>query len=407
MVATPLGQSAVVVHGDRPDRRLVLGPQYDLRYAAVSPDGRRVVTGSHFSDGQSQSVRVWDGETGRPVRTLPLDGATQAVFSPDRRWLVTSTAGVGSRLWEVGTWREVRRFAQALAAFSPDGRLMAVGDALGVVRLVEPETGREVARLTGPDPVWYNPAGFTPDGTRLLAVGGGNTVGVWDPRAIRGQLKELGLDWEWPEFPPADPPAAAGPPRRVEVVAGVPASAEEKARQDIARFARHHAANPGSPAACDTLAWAYLTAPDRLRDVTAAVPLAEKADRLEPGSAIYRNTLGLAYYRTGRYADAVRTLRPNLGGQGDEALAHDLYVLAMSHHRLGEPARARDYYDWAVRWANAQRDLPDGYAEELAAFRAEAAELLVTAVGGGVEVAPPPREKKWPKSARPGDGPAR
>ena len=76
------------------------------------------------------------------------------------------------------------------------------------------------------------------------------------------------------------------------------------------------------------------------------------------------------------WADAVRVLRPNLDGQKYPDLAHDLYVLAMSHHRLGELARARDYYDWAVRWANAQRDLPEGYADELAAFRAEAGALL-------------------------------
>lgn len=48
----------------------------------------------------------------------------------------------------------------------------------------------------------------------------------------------------------------------------------------------------------------------------------------------------------------------------------------MSHHRLGETARARDYYDWAVRWVQAQRGLDAGHLEELFVFRAEAAKLL-------------------------------
>ena len=48
----------------------------------------------------------------------------------------------------------------------------------------------------------------------------------------------------------------------------------------------------------------------------------------------------------------------------------------MSHHRLGEAARARDYYDWAVRWVQVQRDLKPEHLEELTAFRAEAEELL-------------------------------
>jgi tetratricopeptide (TPR) repeat protein len=106
------------------------------------------------------------------------------------------------------------------------------------------------------------------------------------------------------------------------------------------------------------------------------LPLAEKAVRLAPGNAKHRNTLGVAYYRAGRYREAVEVLRPNLESQEDMDLAYDLYFLAMSHHRLGETARARDYYDWAVRWASVQRGLGAAQLEELAAFRAEAEELF-------------------------------
>jgi Tfp pilus assembly protein PilF len=98
--------------------------------------------------------------------------------------------------------------------------------------------------------------------------------------------------------------------------------------------------------------------------------------RLAPENAQYRNTLGVAYYRTGRYRDAEEVLRPNLDRQDDKVLAFDLYFLAMSYHRLGQTVRARDYYDWAVRWTRAQRDLSAGYLEELALFRSEAEELL-------------------------------
>ena len=131
-----------------------------------------------------------------------------------------------------------------------------------------------------------------------------------------------------------------------------------------------------SAAACNALAWAYLTAPEALRDVPAALPLAEKTVRLAPKPAIYRNTLGVAYYRAGRYREAVETLRPNVEKEADWALAYDLYFLAMSHHRLGETARARDYYDLAVRWVAMQRDLKPHYHEELTALRAEAEKLL-------------------------------
>jgi tetratricopeptide (TPR) repeat protein len=151
---------------------------------------------------------------------------------------------------------------------------------------------------------------------------------------------------------------------------------EERARQDIVRARRGVEANPNAAAACNDLAWAYLVAPAALRDVEAALPLAEKAVRLAPQPAIYRNTLGVAYYRAGRYREAVEVLRPNVEKSADMDLAFDLYFLAMSHHRLGETARARDYLDWAVRWVAMLPDVRPQTREELAAVRAEAEELL-------------------------------
>jgi tetratricopeptide (TPR) repeat protein len=135
-------------------------------------------------------------------------------------------------------------------------------------------------------------------------------------------------------------------------------------------------ANPDDAEAANSLAWWYLKAPESLRDAEAALPLAEKAVRLKPEDAMYRNTLGLAYYRAGRYREAVEALRPNLDKQAEWALAFDLYVLAMSHHRLGETAQARIYYDCSVRWPRTDPGLTPAYLEELDMFRAEAAELL-------------------------------
>ena len=109
--AVPQADSTVVLHRDRPGQRMVLGPQFDVRFSAVSPDGRWVVTSSHWWDGRSKSARIWDAETGRQVRELRLEGSTRARFSPDGQWLLTSTGidNGDTRLWEVGTWREVRR----------------------------------------------------------------------------------------------------------------------------------------------------------------------------------------------------------------------------------------------------------------------------------------------------------
>jgi uncharacterized protein HemY len=89
-----------------------------------------------------------------------------------------------------------------------------------------------------------------------------------------------------------------------------------------------------------------------------------------------RNTLGLAYYRAGRFREAVATLEPNLNDQVDWALAYDLYFLAMSHHQLGESVRARQFYDLALRWSVAHHEALNPYVVELSAIQAEASTLL-------------------------------
>jgi hypothetical protein len=70
------------------------------------------------------------------------------------------------------------------------------------LRLLDIASHRDVATLEDPnlDSIWQ--ALVTPDGTKLIAVNMVKGMHVWDLRLIRRQLKDLGLDWDWPEFPP-------------------------------------------------------------------------------------------------------------------------------------------------------------------------------------------------------------
>ena len=219
---------------------------------------------------------------------------------------------------------------------------------------------------------------FTPDGTKLIGLSIG--VRVWDLRLIRRQLAEMGLDWDAPSYLPADRVTTNAQLLKVEVSLGDPAqlaqSREKDTRLAIEQLRHVLKKTPDSANTCNNLAWLCLTAPEALRDVKAAVPLAENAVRLVPGNGMFVNTLGVAYYRAGRYREAIDVLRPNFDRHPDEALAFDLYFLAMSHHRLGETVRARDYFDWAVRWTGTQKGLSAGHVEELKMFRAEAEELM-------------------------------
>src|SRR5262249_4749531 len=105
VVAIPAYQSGAVVWHREGKRTLRLGPQEDVRYSAVSPEGRWVATGSHWLH-EGSGAKVWDAQTGQLAEDLPVGGLCSVRFSPDGRWLLTGSAGSGGpRLWEVGTWK--------------------------------------------------------------------------------------------------------------------------------------------------------------------------------------------------------------------------------------------------------------------------------------------------------------
>jgi tetratricopeptide (TPR) repeat protein len=126
--------------------------------------------------------------------------------------------------------------------------------------------------------------------------------------------------------------------------------------------------------ACNNMAWQLVTGPAQERDPAQALPLAEKAVALRPEGPSYRNTLGAAYYRLGRYGPAVEALERSLREtQGEYAAAYDLFFLAMCHARRGAAAKAKGCYDRAVTWVQGRRNrLPAGAEQELDALRAEA-----------------------------------
>jgi serine/threonine protein kinase/WD40 repeat protein/tetratricopeptide (TPR) repeat protein len=194
-------RGAVVVHRGPPAPMVRLQPQQDVRNCAVSPDGHWVATGSHGNT-DGLGAKVWEAATGQPVKELPVPGLCMVAFSSDGRWLLTN--GGGCRLWEAGSWNEGRKIGGANGCFSPDSRLLAVEDSAGAIRLVRPDSGADMARLEAPEQTCLMPRCFTPDGTRLIAVGvDTQALHIWDLRAVREQLAELGLDWDPPRYPPA------------------------------------------------------------------------------------------------------------------------------------------------------------------------------------------------------------
>src|SRR5262249_52007641 len=158
--------------------------------------------------------RLWNAETGKKVKEWRQSRA-MVFFTPDSRALIISHDGEFS-FHDVQTLEPIRRIRRDVAqypghvAFSRDG-LMALEMAPGVVHLRDAAPDRTVARLEDPHGDRAGWMGFPPDGTQLVVTAGyAKAVHVWDLRAIRQRLKGMGLDWAWPEFPPAAKADGAG-----------------------------------------------------------------------------------------------------------------------------------------------------------------------------------------------------
>ncbi|MCX6929436.1 MAG: WD40 repeat domain-containing protein, partial [Verrucomicrobia bacterium] len=123
---------------------------YPLQPLAVSPDGKRLATGS-----PDRSIRLRDVASGLLLATCPekVRFPFCMTFSPDRKLLAFADTFGFLYLWDPSGRRPTRRLsghsgAVTALAFSPDGTL-ASGGMDHTIRLWHPELDQETAILTG------------------------------------------------------------------------------------------------------------------------------------------------------------------------------------------------------------------------------------------------------------------
>jgi eukaryotic-like serine/threonine-protein kinase len=150
---------------------------------AVSPDGRRLVTGWDFPD---NAVRLWDLASGELLAVMSghENRISSVAISPDGARIVSASQDQTARIWDAGTGRLIailrgHKSHVIEAIFSPDGRRVVSTSYDGTLRLWDAAGGQAIAVLQGhAGNVWA--CTYSRDGAWLASASDDHTLRLWD-----------------------------------------------------------------------------------------------------------------------------------------------------------------------------------------------------------------------------------
>ena len=173
--------------------RVLSGHADAVLSVAVTPDGRRAVSGSY-----DRTLRVWDIST--PLNASLESGAEERVLrghertvnavavTPDGRRAVSASDDHTLRVWDLQSGAEERvlrgheRTVNAVAV-TPDGRRAVSASYDDTLRVWDLQSGAEERVLTGHADYWVTDwvlVAVTPDGRRAVSASDDHTLCVWD-----------------------------------------------------------------------------------------------------------------------------------------------------------------------------------------------------------------------------------
>ncbi|KAH8797327.1 hypothetical protein DL96DRAFT_998614 [Flagelloscypha sp. PMI_526] len=162
-----------------------------------SPNGKYIVSTS-----EDPTVRVWDAQSGRKVRQLRghTGPVSSAAFSPDDRRIVSASHDRSIRIWDVESGEMLQQLnghtgCVQIAAFSLDGmNVISVCEDKTVCRW-DAESGVQLRRLSSYTDNMFSVA-FSPDGKQIASSCRNHFVHVWDVESGK-ELQRFSGHTDW------------------------------------------------------------------------------------------------------------------------------------------------------------------------------------------------------------------
>jgi serine/threonine protein kinase/Flp pilus assembly protein TadD len=277
---------------------------------------------------------------------------------------------------------------------SPDGKFIAFASGFPRhLRVVDRYARSLIASWDGPPGTLF--VNWSSDGRKLTVAGGwGSDLGLWiydmetkeatkvlSGKITRGRLSPDGKRMAFALGPPlyeiwvADT-ESLGPNRTLEehyqemvdrltrrietdpdrassyywrAVYSITLGDGQRALEDLKRSADIEKEPATTAQRYDIAAWILAGRHQEMINPEIAVELYSEAHKMQPKDWRYLRGLGAAYYRMGRWDEAITTLTKSTKlVDGENALNY--FLLAMAHWQLGDKAEAANRYNKAVEW---------------------------------------------------------
>jgi WD40 repeat protein len=172
----------------------ISGHSEQITQVGISPYGRCIATASFDS-----TVKIWDTQTGRLIKTIPLDDISQGFCVDDKNRLFVGLSRE-IQIWDMNTLQQIRTIkspGKLISKFviSQDGTKIAIAAKDLMIRIFDVDGGEEQAALKGHKD-FIQGLSISPD-NKLLASGSADaTLRIWDIKKA-GEISRITSKNRW------------------------------------------------------------------------------------------------------------------------------------------------------------------------------------------------------------------